>query len=129
MSRSGWLKAALVGGGLLFVTVGVGHAQAPEPPPLKLAIHLHSTVSTGTLPPEQIVALGHQAGLDGLVFTDSFLRHWEYGLWPFRSWLKWVIDQPSVSTFGIRRYLDTLQQLSQPATGPLVIPAVEIAPF
>ena len=62
-----------------------------------------------------------------MVFTDSALRRWEYGLWPARAWIKRVIEQPSVRTFGAARYLDTLRHLSAPQL--LVLPGLEAAPF
>ncbi|MBI4322778.1 MAG: hypothetical protein HY596_00715 [Candidatus Omnitrophica bacterium] len=101
--------------------------QADEPRHLKVALHIHSTISTGTVAPAAIAALANQAGLDAVVFTDSALRRWEYGLWPARAWIRRVVEQPSVLTFGAKRYLDTLRSLSTPEL--LVLPGLEAAPF
>ena len=100
--------------GLLLVSAHEPCSAADERVTLKLAIHVHSTTSTGTLDPSQILPLATQAGLDAVLFTDSALRRWEYGLWPARAWIKRVIEQPSVRTFGAARYLDTLRPLSRP---------------
>lgn len=112
---------------LMLLGAGPCAFAADAPTPLKVGVHIHSTISTGTLEPPAIVTLAKQAGLDAVIFTDSALRRWEYGVWPARAWIKRVIEQPSVLTFGARRYLDTLQHLSTPQL--LAVPALEAAPF
>jgi len=106
----------------------VGHPSVCVAQDLKLAIHIHSTVSTGSLEPADVVTSAREAGLDGVIFTDSFLRRWEYGVWPVRSMFKWTVEQPSVVTFGAARYLDTIQRLNH-SDGPLAIAGVEPASF
>lgn len=111
---------------LVLVARPVSADEEPPPGPRRVAIHVHSTVSTGELTPEQILALAKEADLDAVIFTDSALRRWEYGLRPLRGLLRKVVEQPSVMRFGVRRYLDTLTKLS--ASGLLVLPGIEAAP-
>ncbi len=96
---------------------------------LTCAIHVHSTISTGSLEPAAIMRLADDAGVDAVMFTDSAQRHWEYGLWPLRGVLKWVVEQPSVSTCGPRRYVEMIRSLNVPGRHALAIPGVEVAPF
>ncbi|MBI3088130.1 MAG: hypothetical protein HYY91_04520 [Candidatus Omnitrophica bacterium] len=98
------------------------------PGALRLAVHVHSTISTGSLEPARALEAAQEAGLDGVLFTDSALRRWEYGVWPWRSVFKRAVEQPSVFTFGLARYQAALARLAA-ATGLLVIPGVEAAPF
>ena len=120
--------AAIIGGLSLAVPL---QAEEPARPlsKLKVALHLHSTVSTGTLEPYQIVRLAKEAGVDAVIFTDSAQRRWEYGLWPVRGLVKRVIEQPSVMTFGPDRYLQTIHGLNGPGHGILALPGLEAAPF
>lgn len=114
---------------LLLMLPGIQPACAdedPPPRPLRVAIHLHSTVSTGTLSPEQILPLATQAKLDAVIFTDSALRRWEYGLRPLRGLLRKVVEQPSVMKFGARPYLQMLTKLSTREL--VVVPGLEAAP-
>ena len=114
--------------GLLLWTPDV-LAKTSEPVAVKVAIHLHSRISTGELEPSQIFSLAERAGLDGVILTDSLLRRWEYGLWPVRSLLKWVVEQPSVLTFGPERYLRTMRRLNEGPAGVVAIAGLEAAPF
>lgn len=118
-----WLLAALA------LAAGIPAAFAdkdPPPRPRRVAIHLHSTVSTGELAPEQILPLAEAAGLDAVIITDSALRRWEYGVRPLQGLLRKVVEQPSVTKFSARRYFDTLAKLSTP--GLMVLPGLEAAP-
>lgn len=95
---------------------------------LRLVVHVHTTVSTGTLSPEAVVPVAARGGLDGVLFTDSLIRRWEYGLRPLRSVVKKVVEQPSVLQFGAQRYIDRVEQLHKKSK-VMLIPGVEAAPF
>ncbi len=85
-------------------------------------------MTPGPREPYQIVRLAEEAGVDGVIFTDSAQRRWEYGLWPLRSLVKKVIEQPSVLTFGAERYLQVVHRLSAQSR-VLALPGLEVAPF
>ncbi|GEM_PF-6856186 len=117
---------------LIGQALGFGWTQplaADEHPTVRLAIHIHSTVSTGDLNPEQILGLAESVGLDGVVFTDSAIRRWEYGLWPLQNLVKWTVEQPSVSTYGPERYFQAVDAAVRQHPHLLGIPAVEVTPF
>ena len=95
---------------------------------LRVVLHVHTTVSTGTLDPEDVVALAGRSGLDGVVFTDSLLRRWEYGLWPLQGVIRKVVEQPSVLQYGAQRYLDRIAQLHKKSR-VIAMAATEAAPF
>ena len=105
-------------------------SQAQEPPQrLRLALHVHTTVSTGSLTLEEAALEASTEGLDGILFTDSLLRRWEYGLWPARGVVKKRVEQPSVLTFGAQRYVESIHKLSRQFPRLLVMAGVEAAPF
>ena len=95
---------------------------------LELVVHVHTKISTGSLSPEEVMDQAKAAGLDGVVFTDSLLRHWEYGLWPLRGLIRKSIDQPSVLQKGAGEYLKAIESQNS-GNNPLAIAAVEAAPF
>lgn len=121
--RLRWIVAGLF---LVSTTPPAWAAKDPPPRPRRVGIHVHSTVSTGELAPEQILPLAEEAGLDAVIFTDTTLRRWEYGLRPLQGLLRKVVEQPSVMTFGVRRYVDLLTKLSTPEL--MVLPGTEAAP-
>ena len=122
-------RAALVLGWATCLAALPNASQADEPLTLKVALHLHSTISMGELAPQQIIELAARAGLDAVVLTESARRRWEYGVWPIRPLLRRVLEQPSVFTFGVERYLDTVRRLNHGPSGVITIAGLEVAPF
>ena len=122
-----WRMPLVVVGSLMSVWAEPGLATATGQglTTLKVAVHVHSTVSTGTFSPAKILELAARTGVDAVLFTDSVRRHWEYGFWPMR----YAIDEPSVLQFGAERYLDLLRQVQRQTPAVLAIPGLEAAPF
>ena len=94
-----------------------------------IAVHVHSSISTGLKDPETAVADFRAKGVDAVVFTDSLRRQWSYGVWPLPKLIKRTVEQPSVLTYGARRYLDLITAIKRPDQPVVAIPAVEAAPF
>lgn len=97
--------------------------------PLRVAIHVHSTASTGTLSLEALATRAEEQGLDGLVLSDNFSLQYEYGLWPFHHLVKKTISYPSVLSYGLDRYLQEIQSVQARHPGLVIVPGVEVAPF
>lgn len=108
--------------GLLLVS-----SPAAQAKPLRVALHVHTTVSDGAWTPERLLEDATARGLDAVIFTDSVLRHWEYGVWPARGLIKRVVEQPSIMAFGPARYAEAIRALNAPGR-PLAITGCEAAP-
>ena len=97
--------------------------------PLRAALHVHSTASTGTLSLDELAARAEEQGLDALVLSDNLSLQYEYGLWPFRGWLKKTVSFPSVLSYGLERYLDEIKTVQARHPGLVIVPGVEVAPY
>ncbi len=108
--------------------LGSPAAAAEEWQKLRLVAHVHTTMSTGSLSFAEVMDQAKAAQLDGVLFTDSLLRHWEYGIWPLRGLIKKVIEQPSILKAGAENYLGDIRSQNK-AGGPLAVAGLEAAPF
>jgi len=97
--------------------------------PLKAAIHISSSVSDGEYSLVQIAQAARDSGISVIAFTDRDHMRWEYGLWPLRNLIRKTVEDNSISTFGIQRYLKEIHELQNTFTDIILIPGVEAAPF
>lgn len=93
------------------------------------AIHISSTVSDGKLGICEIIEIARENGVKVVVLTDRDFMRWEYGLWPFQRIIKKTVESNSISTYGIRCYLDMIEEVQKKNTDLVLIPGVESAPF
>ncbi len=119
-----WIGLALAGLGW-----SPGVMAAEQRAPLRVAIHVHSTASTGTLSLEALAARAEQQGLDAIVLSDNFSLEYEYGLQPLPGLLKKTVSFPSVLSYGIERYLDEIRSVQARHPQLVIVPGVEVAPF
>ena len=121
-------RLAAAAASAFFIYGSCAAAENAEPQWLRVAVHVHTNVSTSQYSPaETLQALG-KGGADAVIFTDSLTRRWEFGMWPFPSLIRRVVEQPSVLRYGPERYVREIQELNG-AEGSLALPAVEAAPF
>lgn len=92
-------------------------------------IDLHSKISDGLYSQEKVIALAGDKGLEILIFNESALRKWEYGVWPLRNIFKKTYQENSVLRIGIRKYLDKFSVLERQFPYLVLIPAVEASPY
>ncbi|MDO9118016.1 MAG: hypothetical protein Q7U39_08670 [Nitrospira sp.] len=104
-------------------------SAAEQRVPLRVAIHVHSTASTGTLSLEALAARAEQQGLDGIVLSDNFSLEYEYGLQPLPGLLKKTVRYPSVLSYGVERYLEEIQSVQARHPQLVIVPGVEVAPY
>ncbi|MDP3090764.1 MAG: hypothetical protein Q8N04_08815 [Nitrospira sp.] len=104
-------------------------SAAEQRVPLRVAIHVHSTASTGTLSLEALAARAEQQGLDGIVLSDNFSLEYEYGLQPLPGLLKKTVRYPSVLSYGVERYLEEIQSVQARHPQMVIVPGVEVAPY
>lgn len=103
--------------------------QAEEYIQAQAAIGIKTSASGGQYTVSQVAQIAAKNGVDIIVTADAFLNRWQYGLWPFRNIIKKTEETRSVSTYGIRRYLDELKATRQNNPGMVVIGGLEAAPF
>ncbi len=105
-----------------------GDASPDTRQPLTAAVHVHSTVSTGTLSVEQLAEMAEQRGLDAIILSDNFVLRYEYGLFPFRQALRRVVSLPSVVEYGVERYLAEIAEAQRRHPRVLLLPGFEVTP-
>jgi len=130
----GMIRPALACAGLA-VVLGV----APEPAdarearpfqrqPLVVAIHVHSTFSTGSLTVEQLAVEAERLGLDAVALTDNLVLQYEYGIFPLRGVVRAVFSLPSVLGAGAQAFLTEVADVQRRHSRILLIPGVEVTP-
>jgi hypothetical protein len=113
---------------LAWADAPVHAGDVPHRLPVALAVHVHSTISTGSLSLDQLASRVRAADLDGLILTDNYDLHVEYGMWPLRGLLRYGVDYPSVRRIGAAAYLEKIRAARQRHPDLLWIPGLEVMP-
>lgn len=113
---------------IIFHSVGAS-AFAQECKIVPGIIDIHSKISDGLCYPEKISELAREKGCSVLIFGDSALRKWEYGLWPLRNIIKKTYQEDSVLRMGIGKYVKKLASLEKQCPGSIFIPGLEVSPY
>ena len=92
-------------------------------------IHIHSTISQADYPPRRIIRMAQDKGIRILVFTDSLLRRWEYGLPLAPNIFKFSAEEGSITRYGIKRYLNDFKKIKTEFPDMLTLEGAEVAPF
>lgn len=114
---------------LFFAAIGPSYAQQQRYRIVRGVADIHSNISDGRYPLEKICALAKDRGITVLIFGDSALRKWEYGLWPLRNFIKMALQENSVLRLGSEKYMKKLEELKKEYPALLIIPALEANPF
>ncbi len=114
---------------LIILFSGKINAFAQECKIVRGVMDIHSNVSDGLFTPHKIAGLAKEKGLSVLIFSDSALRRWEYGLWPLRNIIKKTYQENSVLRTGIEKYLEKFVTLKKKFPDLVIIPGVEVSPF
>lgn len=114
--------------GLAEIATGSTATSAAEQSSLRAAIHVHSTVSTGSLNLESLARRAEEQQLDVLVLSENFTLRYDYGLQPLEGFLKYHVTFPSVLEYGIPRFLDEVRSVRHRHPNLTIIPGVEVAP-
>lgn len=95
---------------------------------LRAAIHVHSTMSTGSLSLESLARRAEEQQLDVLILSENLTLRYDYGLQPLEGLLKYHVSFPSVMEYGIRQFLDEVRSVQHRHPNLIIIPGVEVAP-
>lgn len=116
----------IVGCCYIFDSYAQDQGQFQQVPAL---IHISSKVSDGRYTLSELVNISKEAGIKAVVFTDREIMRWEYGLWPLRNVIKKVVENSSITTFGIGNYLRAVEKLQESNSDMILIAAIEATPF
>jgi len=95
---------------------------------LPAVVHVHSDVSTGDLPLEELAAAAERQGIGALLLAENFQLRVEYGLFPFRALTRVVREERSVLDAGAASYLARVRAAQAKNPRVLLVPGVEVAP-
>ncbi len=96
---------------------------------VKSIIHIHTVISKDARTLESYVKEAKEKQINAIILTDTDWQRWEYGVPPFRRWIKKVVQERSVMTFGIERYLSLIQDMNEKQDDVVVIDGVQTNPF
>jgi len=92
-------------------------------------IHIHSNVSSGVYSLRRLVSLAQDKGIKILVFTDTYLSRWEYGLPVFSNIFKISREEQSVVKYGVKRYLEDLKKIKEEFPDMVILEGIDVTPF
>ncbi len=93
-------------------------------------MHIHSNITEeGVYPFRELATLAKAKGIKILVFTDTFLKRWEYGL-PFLSNIfKASVEQRCIVKYGIKNYLKDLEKIRDEFPDMVILAGAQVSPF
>lgn len=92
-------------------------------------IQISSKISDGRYKLSEIVEIAKDCGFKTIIFTERDIMHWEYGIFPLRNLIKKTIENNSLFTYGIKRYLEEVETLQKLNPKMVLIAGIETAPF
>src|ERR671924_1894915 len=121
VSRLAWLAAL---GGLL--SVAPAHA-AESYERVAAIVHVHSDLSTGDFPLEELTDMAERQGLGAVLLSENYLNRVEYSLPPFRA-LTRVTDESRSVHDRLDEYFARVAQARAARPRVLILPGVEVMP-
>ncbi|MDP2043885.1 MAG: hypothetical protein Q8K15_01795, partial [Candidatus Omnitrophota bacterium] len=93
-------------------------------------IHIHSNISEeGVYPFRRLVTLAQAKGIKILVFSDTFLNRWEYGLPLLSNIFKVSLEKRCIVKYGIKNYLKDIEKIRDEFPDTIILAGAEVAPF
>src|SRR4026207_1130846 len=101
MGRASYRIAVLFAAAMGLAEVSTGSAAAPATGQysLRAAVHVHSTMSTGSLSLESLARRAEEQQLDVLILSENLTLRYDYGLQPLEGFLKYHVTFPSVMEY------------------------------
>lgn len=107
---------------------GAAVAGAQELRRLPVALHVHSTLSTGDRSLDELGRMARAEGLGGLLLAENHLLRVEYGLAPFRALTRVAFEERSVVRGGVEGFLERVAEARRDYPELLFLPGVEVVP-
>lgn len=92
-------------------------------------VGISSTVSDGEYSLEDIVSAAKDAGFKAVMLTDRDSMRWEYGVWPLRRMIGKAVEDSSISTYGVQRYVECVGRVQKENPDIVLFAGVESAPY
>jgi hypothetical protein len=128
MTRGGRVRAwggMIVAAGLVLVTTPPALAREP----VAAVLHVHSDLSTGDLPLDEVARIAESSGLGAIFLSENYLLRVEYGLPPFRALTRVIREEQSVlGNVGITPFLERVAAARRQHPRLLIVPGVEVIP-
>lgn len=96
---------------------------------LKTGIHFDSKVSGGSYTMGELAGIANDFGLDVAIITDHDNMKVSYGIQPFQKFLRFSIQENSVSRYGVEKYLQEIDQIDRIFPDIIFIPGIEAVPY
>jgi len=112
----------------LVIALAASTAHAAEPyERLAAIVHVHSDLSSGEFPLEELTDLAERQGLAAVLLSENYLNRVEYSLPPFRALTR--VTQESRSVHGrLDEYFARVAQARAARPRVLILPGVEVMP-
>lgn len=91
-------------------------------------LHVHSDLTTGDLPLEEVARIAETGGLGAIFLAENYLLRLEYGLPPFRALTRVTREEPSVLAGGTTRFLERVAAVRRLHPRLIIVPGVEVIP-
>lgn len=104
-------------------------AFAQEYKVVRGVIDVHSKISDGLYYQERVAESAREKGFKVVIFCESALRRWEYGLWPLRNIVKRTYQENSVLRLGLGKYMERFAALKKKFSDLVLIPGMEASPY
>jgi len=113
---------------LLLICAAPAGAVGAEYERLPAILHIHSDLTSGDFPLEQLQTMAEKAGVGALLLSENYLLRIEYGLPPFRALTRVRHEEPSVLSLGVDRFLRRITAARAQNPRVLILPGVEVLP-
>jgi len=114
------------------VTLAVALLALASPAPalerVAAVLHVHSDLTTGDLPLEEVARIAEAGGIGAIFLAENYLLRVEYGLPPFRALTRVAHEEPSVLAGGTARFLQRVADVRRVYPRLLILPGVEVVP-
>src|SRR5207249_12167394 len=115
------------------IGVAVLALAIPTPAPAReqvaTVLHVHSDLTTGALPLDEVARIAESSGLSAIFLAENYLLRVEYGLPPFRALTRVTKEETSVlGGAGTTQFLERVAATRRNYPRTPIVPGVEVMP-
>ena len=118
--------AGVIGVAVLVLVIAT---PAPAREQVAAVLHVHSDLTTGDLPLDEVARIAESSGLSAIFLAENYLLRVEYGLPPFRALTRVTKEETSVlGGAGTTQFLERVAATRRNYPRMLIVPGVEVMP-